>query len=418
MEQPLPRIAVLVDLSRGNGAGGHVKYWECLAQASAREKPRIDLTVYFSGEGDEEILSSHVRFRFLKPVFSTARLGFLPYVPAHTDLASFHPQLAKELASFDIIHATDGFFAFAQTAERVSKERRIPLVSSFHTDTPAYAELFTRQTLLGLLGRRFGAWVDSTCGLATRERRKKEARLKKHLKACAAVLALRPQDVALARAFVDPEKVTRMRLGVDKETFLPNAAARAELERLYSIDPQALLLLFVGRIDAGKNMPLLLQACAQALAEGINLHLIVAGLGPMSAEVEKTLGIHTTGVGMAPPEKLAVCYAGADCLCMASEIEIGGLVGAEALASGCPLLVSESSGVAALYGGSAAVVSVENTATAWARAFAVLAADRDRLKMRRALAREVRDKNLAAWQDVLNEDFMPVWLAALRKGTL
>lgn len=414
--EPLPRVAVLVDLSRGDRAGGHVRYWERLAQACAEGEPQIDLTVYFSGEGVEERLSPYVRFRFLKPVFSTSRLRFLPYVPAHTDLASFHPRLAAELGGFDVIHTTDGFFAFAQTAERVSKERRIPLVSSFHTDTPAYAELFTRQTLLGLLGARLGAWADSTFGFSVRERRKKEERLKKHLKTCSAVFALRPEDFALARTFVCPENVTRMRLGVDKKTFVPNAGARVELERLYSIDPQALLLLFVGRVDAGKNVPLLLQACSMALAKGVNLHLIVAGLGPLSGEVKKALGPRTTLVGMLPPEKLAVCYAGSDGLCMASEIEIGGLVSAEALASACPVFVSKSSGVASLYGDSPAVVPLKNAGAAWADFFAFLAADRDRLKTMRNAATDVRDKDLAAWQDVLAEDFMPVWQATLRKG--
>jgi len=38
-------VAVLVELERGAGAGGHVKCWENLA-AAATEVPDLDLTVY------------------------------------------------------------------------------------------------------------------------------------------------------------------------------------------------------------------------------------------------------------------------------------------------------------------------------------------------------------------------------------
>jgi glycosyltransferase involved in cell wall biosynthesis len=143
----------LVDLPRSAEAGGHVKWWERLAAAAAIEAEGgdapFDLTVYFSGEGPDEILNAHVR-RHLPPVFSTARLRFLPYVPDHTDLSPYHPRLARELPGYDLIHATDGFFAFARTARRIARQRAIPLTSSIHTDTPAYARIFTRQTIAKL----------------------------------------------------------------------------------------------------------------------------------------------------------------------------------------------------------------------------------------------------------------------------
>ena len=172
-----------------------------------------------------------MRFRFLPPVFSTARLKFLPYVPAHTDLAPFHPRLAQELPRYDVIHTTDGFFAFARTAERVARWNNIPLVTSLHTDTPAYAELFTRQTVENLFGHKRGAWLDRVFRISARERASKEKRLQTHINNCAAILAMRPEDIHLA-----PDKMKPMRLGVDKNLFAPQAQARAEIERDYAIE--------------------------------------------------------------------------------------------------------------------------------------------------------------------------------------
>lgn len=410
-----PRVAVLVDLPRRAGAGGHVKYWENLAKACAEQDAPIDLTVYFSGEESREILSPHVKLRCLPPVFSTARLKFLPYVPAHTDLAPYHSRLAQELSSYEVIHTTDGFFAFAKTAERVARQHKIPLVTSFHTDTPAYAELFTRQTLTHLLGSRLGAWADTVFKISSRQRQSKESRLKNHIRACSAVLALRTEDQALSREILGADKIKPMRLGVDKRLFAQRAEARTALQAEYGIPADRFIFLFVGRIDAGKNMPLLLDACLEALQKGANLHLVVAGLGPLAAEVKDRLGDRATLAGMLAYEKLAPVYSGVDALCMASDIEIGGLVGVEALASGCPVLVSEKSGIAALYNGTAAMQPVPSNPSSWAKAMASLSQDLLQQASMRAAALSFRQNNLADWHDVLKEDFIPVWQSVVSR---
>ena len=403
------RVAVLVDLPREAASGGHVKYWERVAQAAAKEDAPVDITIYFSGKGKDENLSPSVRFRFLPPVFSTARLKFLPYVPAHTDLAPFHPRLSDELLTYDVIHTTDGYFAFARTAARVARWSGIPLVTSFHTDTPAYAELFTRQTIESLLGRRFGRWFDDFFRISASERIGKQRRLKRHLKICSAVLAMRPEDVELAATVIAADKIKPMRLGVDKDLFTPQPTARLLVENEYAIAPGKFIVLFVGRIDAGKNMPILLRACQAAIAQGVKLHLLVAGLGPMSDEVKETLGDNATLAGLVEPRKMAQFYAAADCLAIASDIEIGGLIGLEAMACGCPVLVSQQSGVAIACGHTPAMQTVESTVEDWTKALVTFARDPAKQEKMRAAALVFRCDKLATWHDVLNTDFIPVW---------
>ena len=120
--QPRPiKVSVLVDLARRPSAGGHVKSWERFAQAAARQADGLDLTVHFLGNEEAvEPLADNVRFCLHPPRFSTQRFSFLSHVPDHTDLAFYHPGLAKSLANCDVIHTTDAFFTFARTARSVT----------------------------------------------------------------------------------------------------------------------------------------------------------------------------------------------------------------------------------------------------------------------------------------------------------
>jgi hypothetical protein len=123
------KVGVLVDLALTRAAGGHVKCWQRIAEAAVGCADRLDLTVHFSGSPPRRIeLSPSVRYVLLPPVLSTTRL--VREVPDHTDLAPWHPRLARALADYDVIHTTDAFFCYARTATRFARRRGIPVVSS------------------------------------------------------------------------------------------------------------------------------------------------------------------------------------------------------------------------------------------------------------------------------------------------
>src|SRR5580700_8749854 len=148
------RVGVLVDLTLTAEAGGHVKCWQRLAEAAVGFGDRLDLTVHFNGPEPRQIeLSRSVRYVLLPPVFSSARL--IRQVPDHTDLAPWHPRLARLLSTYDVIHTTDAFFCYARTAVRFARRHGIPVVSSIHTNTPEYARITTGK----LLERTFGQGV-------------------------------------------------------------------------------------------------------------------------------------------------------------------------------------------------------------------------------------------------------------------
>jgi glycosyltransferase involved in cell wall biosynthesis len=409
------RVAALVDLARSPQSGGHVKCWERIAAAAASAQTApLDLTVYFSGDAPDEVLAPNVRLRHLPPVFSTARLKFLPYVPDHSDLAPCHPRLARELPRYDLIHTTDGFFAFARTAERVARKRAIALTSSFHTDTPAYARLFTRRTIEALCARwpRLARKLVEDWRVPEREQARMQRRLKRHLRRCARAFVQRAEDESLAREVLGASRVGGLRVGVDKAMFGPHRRDVVGVRRDYAIPEGGVVALFVGRVDIGKNAAVLGEAVALTIGRGAPLHLVVAGVGPLTADLAGRLGGRVRLPGFVAPDELARLYASVDFLALPSEVEIHSMAALEAIASGCPTLVARAAGSTPLFG-DAAATPVDGGAENWATAMRDVATDPDRRATMREAALAYAGGRIASWGQVLDEDLLPGWRAAL-----
>jgi glycosyltransferase involved in cell wall biosynthesis len=414
------RVHVLVDLARRPGAGGHVKCWERLGAAAVGLADALDLTVHFAGENAEtHALSSNVRFTTHRPVFSSARLPFLAPVPDHSDLAPFHPDLARSLAEADVVHTTDAYFAFARTAERVSRRRGIPLVTSIHTDTPRYTALFTAATIEHLFGEgRVSRLLTRGADLPRRAEERMLRRFAAHQQRCAAVVVSRPDQLEPFGRALSPARVSLLRRGVDREVFHPRAPERAWLEETFDVPPGRLVVVMVGRLDRVKNVLTVVDAIARLVAEGSPLHLVCAGEGPDLKAVYARLGARASCPGTIPPADLARLYASADVVAHASHIEDASNVVLEALACGRPLLVAAESGSGRFVtDGDTGLVVERNDAAAWADALRRVATDEGLRARLGARAAEWARNGIASWQDVLRDDLLAVWDRA-RSGAL
>lgn len=408
------RVAVLIDLPRSALSGGHVKGWERRAKAIAASTLPLELTLFFSGPDKTEYLAPHVCMRQLPPVFSTKNLSFLPYVPDHTDLAPYHPALAKELRSFDIIHTTDAYFAFSRTAERVSKRYNIPLVTSFHTDTPSYARVFTRNTIETLFKKSWlSRFLIETCRLPEKQERKMLRRLRAHLACCCEAFVVRPEDAAEVSNVMGTKKAHYLHIVADKNLFTPLKADPDGVRKEYGIPSNRLLALFVGRLDIGKNIYALIEAMESLIEKGLPIHLITAGTGPAEQDLLSRLGDHVTVAGFVDQNSLARLMASCDVFSFPSEIEIRSLVAVESLASGLPVLVAGKSGIADLVPAKGALVSVSGGADAWATSLEELVNDRSRGAEMRKCAQDYTDKNIITWEEGASLDFLPIWQKAL-----
>lgn len=417
---PLVKVHVLVDLEWSKNAGGHVKCWERFAEA-AKDSDALDLTIHFSGEQEgRRQLASHVALQMHKPVFSTRRLPFLGHVPDHTDMAQYHPGLAHALMGAEVIHTTDAFFAFARTAERIAKNTLTPLVHSVHTDSVAYAEIFTRSMIeerCGFFG--LNRLLNQKLDVPKRVAAGMQLRLETHQKLCRAVMVSREEDYASAARYLPKERLSWLRLGIDRNVFRPTRANRAKVMERFSIPKNALIVVFVGRLDEGKNIYILIDGMERAIREGVPMFLIAAGQGPGAATIETHLRQNAVTPGFLSPLELAEIYASADFLALPSQVETWSMAAAEALASGLPVIASAQSGVGRFIGDSHAGELVqENSVRAWAAALKGAAQHRRDKTIYPAMrdnALLLADKHFPSWKEALEEDLLPIW-QAVRKN--
>ena len=171
--------------------------------------------------------------------------------------------------------------------------------------------------------------------------------------AAAVVVASKRERDGVIACGVDPEKVHVRGNGFPE----PEAAENnGDLRRRLGIPDTAPIILYVGRIAAGKGIEHLLEA-ARAIPEA---HVVVAGPDDRHGVSTEGARVHKLPMSEEPPRAL---YPQADVFVLASEGESFGMVAAEAAAAGTPVIVSDRCGIAGFFqAGEALVVPYEQQA--------------------------------------------------------
>ncbi|MGF1546136.1 MAG: glycosyltransferase family 4 protein [Thiotrichales bacterium] len=207
--------------------------------------------------------------------------------------------------------ATEG--PLGRTALDAARRLDIPVASGFHTQFDRYAHAYRLGWLQAPLARYLRAF-HNRCQLTL---------VPTH--------ALRYE--LESRGF---ERLQVKSRGVDTELFTP--ARRDEtLRAQWGLAPEAIAMLYVGRIAHEKNIELLLRSYRYARDIHHELRLIMVGEGPDAARLRRQ---HPDIVfcGAQRGTALAAHYASADLFVFASESETYGNVVAEAMASALPVV--------------------------------------------------------------------------------
>jgi 1,2-diacylglycerol 3-alpha-glucosyltransferase len=227
----------------------------------------------------------------------------------------------------DIIHAHHPFL-LGDTALRIASGRGLPLVFTHHTLYEQYTHYVPgeSETL-----RRF--IIDLSTGYAN---------------LCDHVIAPSQSVAALLRQRGVTVPLTVIPTGVNAERF--EAANGAAFRQARGIPEKAFVAGHIGRLAPEKNLMFLAQAAAAFLRERSEAWFLVAGTGPLEAEM-KTL-FAAVGVldrvrfaGILLGGDLADAYAAMDVFAFASQSETQGMVMAEAMAAGTPVVAVDASGV-------------------------------------------------------------------------
>lgn len=135
---------------------------------------------------------------------------------------------------------------------------------------------------------------------------------------------------------------------VDNERFAADRALEAgELRSSLGLSSQDILVLYAGKFEPVKNLPMLLSAFS--ILDRRNVHLLLAGSGSGEEELRAAAAgrgnIHFTG--FKNQSYMPVLYQAADLFCLPSKSESWGLSVNEAMACGKAVLTSDRVGCAA-----------------------------------------------------------------------
>jgi glycosyltransferase involved in cell wall biosynthesis len=147
--------------------------------------------------------------------------------------------------------------------------------------------------------------------------------------------------------------------GVDAVRFRPDPKARARMRERWALEPDAQVVLGVGRFVRKKGFEYLIDAIAQLAPAHPRLRLVLAGAGDLRAELEgRAAAAGLTGRTVMPgvlhQDEVAQALAAADVAVVPSVRDPSGNVDGlpnvvmEALASGTPLVASPAGGIGAV----------------------------------------------------------------------
>lgn len=140
-------------------------------------------------------------------------------------------------------------------------------------------------------------------------------------------------------------KIVVRHLGIDRNRFQPDATARARWAEKFSIAPDEIILSTVSYLRPIKNPEIIVRACGLLAQRGVKARLFVGGDGELLEELKqlsRDLGIadkvHWLGLVQDP----ASLMQASDLFLLATVGEAFGLVLAEAMACGVPVVGSRS----------------------------------------------------------------------------
>ena len=405
-------VAVLVDLVRHPGAGGHVKAWERFAHAARSFEGKLNLTVYYLGDGITETrLADHVCIRTVPPAFGTASLPWLQNGGGDTDLASFNPHLARQLVEHDVLHTTSAF-AFAKTARTVARSHGCPLVSSLHTDVAKFAKVYTGEIIEKMIGQGIiSRWLIDGVGLPEISARTLDRARDRILEVSDHILVSDPADERRWHASLPSARVSYLRRGIDQGLFSPEKRDRTWLQRRHGVPIDIPVLMFAGRVDESKRVLTVAKTAKKLIDERQELHVVIAGTGIEDRTIASMLGDQVTLIGNVTQSELARLMASADIFVFPSESEVFSNVVIEAKASGLPVIVTRGATTSQLISspGVDGLLTDGPSVDAYSDAIMHLLVHRDR---RLQMARDARiaiETGWPSWADVLAEDLLPVW---------
>jgi glycosyltransferase involved in cell wall biosynthesis len=201
----------------------------------------------------------------------------------------------------------------------IAKQRNLPLLASYHTDITQYAQHLNLK-FLSPISKIFLRDVHNQA----------------HLNLCTS------QPMVNSAKGLGIKRVRLWPKAVDTDTYQPSNYSSEMRKRLTNGQPEAPLMLYVGRLSHEKRLDWLYAPISQLE----HARLALVGSGPAEAYLkDKFKDTNTTFMGYMSGKELAQAYASADVFVFPSDTETLGFVAMEAMASGVPAIGARAGGL-------------------------------------------------------------------------
>ncbi len=231
-----------------------------------------------------------------------------PFVDVLKFLTTFNP---------DLIHVVNPF-SLGLSGLRHARQLGIPVVASYHTDIPGFVRCWGFEMLVEPF-RTYLRWLHNQADLTLSPSRATQVELEAH----------------------DFQRIKVWARGVDTLQFHPGHRTEVWRRRLTAGQPDAPLLLFVGRLSPEKRVDWL----RPVLEAHPSTRLAIVGDGPARSDLERCFeGTATVFTGYLAGRDLSGAYAAADIFVFPAANETFGNVVLEAMASRLPVVVAGAGG--------------------------------------------------------------------------
>ena len=271
----MKRIAILIDLELSNKSGGHVKFWEKICESLLEDNLEIKIDIFFLGKAkNERKFNNFINFKIKKPILSSKILKIVGIDADYTDLFPLNLSLFFELKKYNLIHTTDQLFTMSKTAKLASLIWKIPLTTSYHTDTSSYTKYYILKIFSYL---PLSSFFIKKIKLHQKISENQKIKIQKYFNFCDKVMI---NFKSLSEGFSKikkNKKIVNLERGINKEVFKKIKINKNSFYKTFNIPLENKILFFCGRIHELKGAIFLAKIHKKLVENGLPVTTILTG---------------------------------------------------------------------------------------------------------------------------------------------
>ena len=286
----MKRIAILIDLELSNKSGGHVKFWEKICESLMEDNLEIKIDIFFLGKVKKKRkFNNFINFKIKKPILSSKILRIVGIDADYTDLFPFNIFLFFELKKYDLIHTTDQLFSMSKTAKLASFIWKIPLTTSYHTDTSSYTKYYILK-IFSYLPSPLSSFFIKKIKLHQKISENQKIKIQKYFNFCNKVMI---NFKSLSEDFSKikrNKKIVNLERGINKEVFKKIKINKVNFYKKFNIPLENKILFFCGRVHELKGANFLAKIHKNLIEKGLPVTTILTGENIHGDECKKIGG--------------------------------------------------------------------------------------------------------------------------------